>query len=53
MEKHAEEIASGALLRLLPGFRPVEFAINAIYPHRHHLSTKVRSVEFHQELTRL
>ncbi len=39
----AEEVASGALVPLLPGFRPVEFAINAIYPHRHHLSTKVRS----------
>jgi DNA-binding transcriptional LysR family regulator len=23
-------------------YRPVEFAINAIYPHKHHLSTKVR-----------
>ncbi len=25
------------------GFAPVEFALNAIYPHRHHLSLKVRS----------
>ncbi|MBS7542489.1 LysR family transcriptional regulator [Ancylobacter oerskovii] len=39
----AGEIASGELVRLLPDHRPVEFAINAIYPHRHHLSTKVRS----------
>jgi DNA-binding transcriptional LysR family regulator len=28
---------------LLPHHRGVEFAIDAIYPHRHHLSTKVRS----------
>jgi DNA-binding transcriptional LysR family regulator len=39
----AEEVASGTLVPLLPAFKPVEFAINAIYPHRHHLSTKVRS----------
>ena len=39
----AKEIETGALVQLMPGFRPVEFAINAIYPHRHHLSTKVRS----------
>jgi len=31
------------LIRLLPEYRPVEFAMNAIYPHRHHLSAKVRS----------
>ena len=37
-----EDLASDALRRLLPDHRPVEFAINAIYPHRHHLSTKVR-----------
>lgn len=39
----AKEVASGALVPLLPDLRPVEFAINAIYPRRHHLSTKVRS----------
>ncbi|HEY4254610.1 MAG TPA: substrate binding domain-containing protein, partial [Roseomonas sp.] len=39
----AEDIASGRLVRLLPQHRPPEFPINAIYPHRHHLSTKVRS----------
>ena len=39
----AEDVAAGTLVRLLPGHRPVEFAINAIYPHKHNLSTKVRS----------
>lgn len=39
----ADDVASGELVTLLPEHRPVEFAINAIYPHRHHLSTKVRS----------
>jgi DNA-binding transcriptional LysR family regulator len=38
-----DDIAEGTLIRLMPDFRPVEFAINAIYPHRHHLSAKVRS----------
>jgi DNA-binding transcriptional LysR family regulator len=38
----ADELAAGSLVRLLPDHRPVEFAINAIYPHRHHLSSKVR-----------
>jgi DNA-binding transcriptional LysR family regulator len=39
----AEDLAAGRLVRLLPDYNPVEFAINAIYPHRHHLSTKVRT----------
>lgn len=39
----ADELASGALVPLLPGHRGIELSINAIYPHRHHLSTKVRS----------
>jgi DNA-binding transcriptional LysR family regulator len=39
----ADDLASGKLVRLLPQHRGVEFAINAIYPHRHHLSTKVRN----------
>lgn len=39
----ADDLAAGRLVRLLAEHRPVEFAINAIYPHRHHLSTKVRS----------
>ncbi|WP_424629889.1 LysR substrate-binding domain-containing protein [Bradyrhizobium sp. SYSU BS000235] len=38
----ADELADGSLVRLLPDHRPTEFAINAIYPHRSHLSSKVR-----------
>lgn len=38
----AEDIAAGRLVRILDAYRPVEFAINAIYPHRHHISSKVR-----------
>jgi DNA-binding transcriptional LysR family regulator len=38
----AEEIRDLRLVRLLRDYRPVEFAINAIYPHRRHLSTKIR-----------
>jgi DNA-binding transcriptional LysR family regulator len=38
----AEDMASGRLIRLLPDYRPVPFAINAIYPHRQHLAAKVR-----------
>ena len=30
-------------MRLLPEYRPVEFSMNAVYPHRHHLSAKVRT----------
>jgi len=37
-----EDLRAGALRQLLPTYRPVEFAINAIYPHRDHLPTKVR-----------
>jgi len=36
-------IKSGRPVRILEDHQPVEFAINAIYPHRHHLSAKVRS----------
>ena len=39
----ADDLESGRLVRLLPDYRPVEFAMNAVYPHRHHLSAKVRS----------
>jgi len=39
----ADDINDGTLVPLLTAHRPVEFAINAIYPHRHQLSTKVRS----------
>jgi DNA-binding transcriptional LysR family regulator len=39
----ADDLDRGRLIRLLPEYRPVEFAMNAVYPHRHHLSAKVRS----------
>ena len=38
-----EDLESGRLIRLLPEYRPVEMSMNAIYPHRHHLSAKVRT----------
>jgi DNA-binding transcriptional LysR family regulator len=38
-----DDLDSGRLIRLLPEYRPVEFSMNAVYPHRHHLSAKVRS----------
>ena len=38
-----DDLDSGRLVRLLPEYRPVEFAMNAVYPHRHHLSAKVRT----------
>ena len=38
-----DDLESGALVRLLPEYRPVEFSMNAVYPHRHHLSAKVRT----------
>lgn len=38
-----DDLEEGRLVRLLPEYRPVEFAMNAIYPHRHHLSAKVRT----------
>ena len=38
-----DELAAKTLVPLLPRNRGVEFAIDAIYAHRHHLSTKVRS----------
>jgi DNA-binding transcriptional LysR family regulator len=37
----AEDLARGRLVLLLADYRPMEFAINATYPHRHHLSAKV------------
>jgi DNA-binding transcriptional LysR family regulator len=36
------DLEAGRLIRLLPEYRPVELGINAIYPHRHHLTAKVR-----------
>jgi DNA-binding transcriptional LysR family regulator len=38
-----DEIRSGRLIPVLTEFLQGEYAINAIYPHRHHLSAKVRS----------
>ena len=38
-----DDLESGKLVRLLPEYRPVEFSMNALYPHRHHLSAKVRT----------
>jgi DNA-binding transcriptional LysR family regulator len=38
-----DEIKSGRLVPVLTEFLRAEHAINAIYPHRHHLSAKVRS----------
>jgi DNA-binding transcriptional LysR family regulator len=37
------ELKAGTLVSLLPEYRPVEFAINAIYPHRRYLAATVRS----------
>jgi DNA-binding transcriptional LysR family regulator len=38
-----DDLETGRLIRLLPEYRPVEFSMNAVYPHRHHLSAKVRT----------
>jgi DNA-binding transcriptional LysR family regulator len=38
-----DELEAGRLVRLLPEYRPIEFSMSAIYPHRHHLSAKVRT----------
>ena len=38
-----DDLEEGRLVRLLPEYRPIEFSMNAIYPHRHHLSAKVRT----------
>ncbi len=37
-----DDLEEGRLIRLLPEYRPIEFSMNAVYPHRHHLSAKVR-----------
>ena len=39
----ADEIRTGRLVPLLTEFSSGDFPISAIYPHRHHLSAKVRS----------
>jgi DNA-binding transcriptional LysR family regulator len=38
-----DDLEEGRLVRLLPEYRPVELTMNAVYPHRHHLSAKVRT----------
>jgi DNA-binding transcriptional LysR family regulator len=38
-----DDLEAGRLVRLLPEYRPVEFAMNAVYAHRHHLSAKIRT----------
>jgi DNA-binding transcriptional LysR family regulator len=38
-----DDLKNGNFVPLLPDYRPIEFSINAIYPNRHHLSTKTRS----------
>lgn len=38
----SDDLDAGRLVRLLPEYRPVEMSMNAVYPHRHHLSAKVR-----------
>lgn len=39
----SDDLDAGRLMRLLPEYRPVEMSMNAVYPHRHHLSAKVRT----------
>jgi len=38
-----DDLEAGRLIPILTAYRPVEFSINAIYPHRHRLSAKVRT----------
>jgi DNA-binding transcriptional LysR family regulator len=38
-----DDLDEGRLVRLLPEYRTVEITMNAVYPHRHHLSAKVRT----------
>jgi DNA-binding transcriptional LysR family regulator len=38
-----DDLDAGRLIRLLPDYRTVEIAMTAVYPHRHHLSVKVRT----------
>jgi DNA-binding transcriptional LysR family regulator len=35
-------LASGALVALLPGYQTPEFETNALYPHRRHMTAKLR-----------
>ena len=38
-----EDLEEGRLVPLLENYRPVAFAINAIYPHRAHVPAKIRA----------
>jgi DNA-binding transcriptional LysR family regulator len=38
-----EDLKSGALVSILNEFLPMQFSIDALYPHREHLPTKVRT----------
>jgi DNA-binding transcriptional LysR family regulator len=38
-----EELRADTLVSLLPEYRPVEFAIHAMYPHRRYLAATVRT----------
>jgi len=37
-----DDIAEGRLVKMMSDYSPVEFSINAVYPNRSHLPTKVR-----------
>jgi DNA-binding transcriptional LysR family regulator len=39
----ADDLEAGRLVRLLPDYGTVDLSMNAVYPHRHHLSAKVRT----------
>jgi len=39
----AEDLEQGRLVALLENYRPIAFAINAIYPHRAHVPAKIRA----------
>jgi DNA-binding transcriptional LysR family regulator len=39
----ADDLEAGRLVRLLPDYRTAALSMNAVYPHRHHLSAKVRT----------
>jgi DNA-binding transcriptional LysR family regulator len=39
----SDELKSGRLVPILTEFPTIEWSIDAIYPHRQHLSAKVRS----------
>jgi len=43
----ARELRDGALVRLLPGCRPVPTALHALYPRERHLSPRIRLLVDH------